>query len=155
MVIHRRWFRFSIGMLLVLMTCIAGYFGGYKAGKAGFTSSRIYVESYDVARVVTPVGSASGKEDGFDTLIDLLKTTITYDRHRWDAEHLFIADRDNMRLVVAHNQSGHEEVASLLAQLNSLAKSYHDRVAKDLCGHCGKAPLPALGAKCEKCGTVH
>lgn len=126
--LRSRPFRFSLGMLLVVMTCLAGYLGGRKAGYDDgmqiASERKIYIESYDVASLVTPVGELKGQPPEFETLIDLIKTTVAEDT--WDRRHGMYridADRANLRLLITQTEMGHREIDDLLEALRNLSRA--------------------------------
>jgi hypothetical protein len=57
----RKVFRFSLGMLLLLTTCVCGYLGGYRAGYPNGDNAwhynSTYDKSYNVFDLVVPIPS--------------------------------------------------------------------------------------------------
>jgi len=128
----KRLARFSIAMLLFAMLCVAGYFGGYRAGfvrgDEDRTASTMRVKTYAVGDLLTSADkpeTADAVVEGFDQLIDLIVSTVDHDSWMENGTgegeiHPFLS---NKSLVVSHTGRVHDQIALLLEQLRKLSTS--------------------------------
>jgi len=122
----RRGFRFGLGTLLFLVLLVAGFLGGMKAGfQRGYSAGQAQREKetpvakvYPVASLVLPAPDASLSESDFDTLIQLITSSIAPES--WD----FVGGPgsingfpDAISLVVLQTPEVHERIAILLRDL--------------------------------------
>lgn len=121
-----RWlFRFSLFTLLLLMSCTAGYFSGYRWGGRQRAQDdadlAITARTYYVADLVSPVEEGFGGAD-FDNLIDLIVTTVSPDE--WSENGGNGSEirpfPGNLSLIVSCRGATHRELAALLEQLRDL-----------------------------------
>lgn len=116
------------------MTCVAGYLSGYRFGVQerveDIRAATVYPKTYAVGDLVTLGPNAS---PNYTQLVDLVTSTVATEVWRrngvGDSEvHAFPA---NQSLVIACNQSTHDEVADLLQQLRDLRYELpNDYIAK-------------------------
>jgi hypothetical protein len=115
--------RFSIAALLFIMLCLGGYLGGYRVGfQAGLTKatdSQLIVLTYPVADLIQPSNSLAASSANFDTLIDLIVTTIA--PNAWMESGTGNGEiqpfPSNVSLVISQTQANHKAIAALLAHL--------------------------------------
>ncbi|QDU54115.1 hypothetical protein [Aeoliella mucimassa] len=120
---RRTWLRFSLGTLLFLMFCTAGFFAGYHYG---VTEKQQAIRSTTLANVVYDVGDIVSQDpdavvgiEAFDGLTALIHSTISSEI--WAVNggpmsnvHPFPS---NKSLVVVCDLNTHDQIAELLEQL--------------------------------------
>jgi hypothetical protein len=163
MPLPRRFIRFSVASLLILMCMIAGYYGGqhrgYNDARRDYLETSVYLvdnsqrqitQYYDVDDLVTPFDDRTAPPN-FESLVDLIESTVAPDL--WgEPDSLAIIERSKT-LKITQTGGVHLEIVELLNQLRSLLRDYRDRIAAGKCGHCGNG-APGAGENCVKCGML-
>lgn len=155
---RRRWFRFSLGFCLLLMTCVAGYLSGRKLGfDAGYTDGYqsvdpglVFVKSYAVYPLLPPMYG----EDNMDytSLARLLKKRVPAGVWKSpDPAYRMDVDEKTGRIIVSQTKDVHLRLDKLLKELQLENQQFYARIDDGKCGMCGKAELPADGEKCKSC----
>jgi hypothetical protein len=117
----RRVIRYSLAMVLFIITCLCGYLGGYHAGyKAGddeWSYGRAYAITYNVADLVAPtpdfVPAHQGAPD-FDNLVAAVTDAVGDQLEEQFAIRPF---PQNLSLVVSGSGIVHRRVNRLLSDL--------------------------------------
>lgn len=126
--LSKRWrFRFSIAFLLLLMTCVAGYFAGHQSGyESGYDSgsdakykATIVTQSYYVKDLIKPAEAPDdwlARKKDFDKLIDLITSTISANEWR-NGSAVIRPFAKPVFLTIRCKRLIHEEITDLLQQL--------------------------------------
>lgn len=136
---HRRRFvlRFGVASLLFLVTCIAGYLGGYNSGMRNGAADQaalaVSTRSYEVGDLIRPLDSPTGwvaVESDYDELVDLISSTICSEEWQTGGGEIrpFPSSKS---LVVNCRGVVHDELSRLLKQLRDLRYSLPDSFLKD------------------------
>jgi len=147
--------KFSLVTLIILVLFVIGYFSGFRAGfDSGLqrlAADTIYAEYYPVADLVTPLkGGGAQKEIEYDTLVNLIKTTI----HPQEWNHIVNIHPipESRQLVVFQTAPTHAKIVDLLTTLRDNYELFKQNMADGKCAYCGNAPLPAkAGERCVAC----
>jgi hypothetical protein len=125
----RRVLRFSLGTLLFIVLLVAGFLGGmragfhrgYSAGQSQRAKETPVARVYPVASLVLPTADASPSEADFDTLIEVITTSIAPES--WDevgGPGSIDAFPLGLSLVVTQTPEIHERITVLLNDLEGL-----------------------------------
>jgi hypothetical protein len=117
--------RFSVTALLLAMTCVCGYFGGYRrgflVGLQGGDDARLFTKEYAVRDLVIASNSMVVRRADFQSLIDLIHTSTAPET--WAAngagEGKVEVFAPHFSLFVTQQNAVHDEVAELLAHLRT------------------------------------
>jgi hypothetical protein len=117
-------FRYSLGLLLLVMLWTAGYLGGYRfgftSGKQARSDLQLRVVCYPVADLMRDwVDTPEDKQQFLDEFVDLVTSTVEHDSWMQNGTgrgeiQPFPA---NDSLVVSQTGRVHEQIAALLEQL--------------------------------------
>jgi hypothetical protein len=123
---RRRVFRFTLATLLFVVLLIAGFLAGLRAGfQRGYVAGELQRENetpvarvYPVASLVLPTPDSPPENADYDTLIDLITSSIAPES--WDTVggpgsiEAFPASRS---VVITQTPPVHERITSLLQNL--------------------------------------
>lgn len=124
----RRWLRRIVAALLLTALATFGFHAGYQRGyepeaiAAQATSNSLIRKVYPVADLVTPVENARTTAPDFDSLIDLIVSTIEHESwmENGTGEGEIQPFPINKALVVSQTQRVHGQISDLLEQLRRL-----------------------------------
>ena len=122
----RRVFRFGLGTLLFVVLLVAGFLGGIRAGfQRGYSAGQAQREKetpvpkvYPVASLVLSTPDAPTSDADFDTLIDLITSTIAPES--WDCvggPGSINGFPSSLSLVVTQTPGVHERIVILLKDM--------------------------------------
>jgi hypothetical protein len=121
----KRLFRFSIGMMLFVVLCACGYFGGYRRGYESGVRQQfddtICVISYDIDDLHREDLSAEGMERTADEMVALIGTVVTPDG--WS--HPYVLDGIEIspnyaKLKITNYGRIHRQIEDVLTQVRKL-----------------------------------
>ena len=124
----RRWLRRIVAALLLTALATFGFRAGYQRGyepeaiAAQATSNSLIRKVYPVADLVTPFENARTTAPDFDSLIDLIVSTIEHESwmENGTGEGEIQPFPINKALVVSQTQRVHGQISDLLEQLRRL-----------------------------------
>ncbi len=124
---RRRFFRFSLFTLMLVFTCVAGYFSGWRWGaqqrQQDNYDNSVFAKVYNVADLVTIDPSSIGiSRADFDPLLELIVSTIEHSS--WKENSTGVGEiqpfPSNLSIVVSNSGKAHDGIAELLQQLRHL-----------------------------------
>jgi hypothetical protein len=119
----RRFRRFTLAMLLFLMSCVGGGLGGYIVGhRQGLRSMRPVLSLYDITGLVPCKSQHNGATvESVDELVEAIKSEVDFDD--WDdtkSRARLKAMPDGQALLVEANSGGHEVIREVLRTFRPL-----------------------------------
>ncbi len=123
---RRRLFRFSLMTLMLLFTCIAGYFSGWRWGalqrQQEILDATFTTQVYQVGDLVTPLSGKTAAVASLDPLVELIVSTVVSES--WMENGTGNGEIQpfptNLSIVVSNTGKAHDEIAELLQQLRRL-----------------------------------
>ncbi len=162
MTLRQRWLQFSVGTLIFLMLCVAGFLGGYRSGYNAGNDARdlqlsatvVYSVLYQVADLVLPLPDGATTASRLQEIGNLIQTTVQ--PQSWQNERCQMTPYGtNVSLVITQTEDGHREIARFLEELRRLRTRFSERIAHGQCGYCGFHELPQPGTACGQCEQVY
>lgn len=123
-----RWFRFSLATFLFVSLCIDGLIGGYQSGyRQGYIQGQAtrynetqVVEQYDTSFLIWPDLAASDRASSFDSLKDLIQSTICTDIWGSGGNVIEADPFGRYTMFVTASGKAQKEIRDLLSQLEGL-----------------------------------